>query len=131
MTVTLFGLLPDKYYVHCLLLIKGIQVLLADCISLKEVQQAENLLKKFCKLFEKYYGMYDYKISLLYNTYSYSLVHHTGVTHCGINFHLLLHLPFYVRNFGPLWTHSAFSFEGQMQNFLKYSHATHGIEKQV
>ena len=54
-----------------------------------------------------------------------------GIVNCGINFHLLLHLPFYVRKFGPLWTHSAFPFESQMNNFLKNSHATHGIPKQV
>lgn len=54
-----------------------------------------------------------------------------GSTHCGINVHLLLHVPFYVKCFGPLWTHSAFGFEGQMHNFLKCSHATHGVEKQV
>lgn len=65
--------------------------------------------------------------SLLIATVFFSI----GIVHCGINIHLLLHLPYYVRCFGPLWTHSAYSFEGQMQNFLQHSHATHGIEKQV
>ena len=55
----------------------------------------------------------------------------TGLTHCSINVHQLIHLVYYARRFGPLWTHSAFAFEGQMHNFLKHSHATHGIHKQV
>ena len=52
-----------------------------------------------------------------------------GISNCGINFHLLLHLTFYVRHFGPLWTHLAFPFESQMFNFLSSSHASHGIGK--
>ena len=55
----------------------------------------------------------------------------TGLCNCGINVHLLRHLVYYVKVFGPLWTHSAFSFEGQMFNFLQKSHASHAIEKQV
>ena len=54
-----------------------------------------------------------------------------GLHSCGINVHMLLHLPFFVRCYGPLWTHSAFPFEGQMGHFLRHSHATHGISKQV
>ena len=54
-----------------------------------------------------------------------------GLENCGINVHLLLHLPFFVRCYGPLWTHSAFPFEGQVGHFLRSSHATHGISKQV
>ena len=55
-----------------------------------------------------------------------------GISNCGINVHSLLHLTYFVRRFGPLWTHSAFSFENQMKNFLNHSHATHGnIGKQV
>ena len=46
-------------------------------------------------------------------------------------FPLLLHLLFYVWKFGTLWTHLAFPFESQMNIFLKNSHATHGIHKQV
>ena len=54
-----------------------------------------------------------------------------GTSSCSVNIHSLLHLTFYVKCFGPLWTHSAFAFEGQMHNFLRHSHATHGIGKQV
>ena len=54
-----------------------------------------------------------------------------GLKNCGINVHQLIHLTYYVKCFGPLWTQSAFGFEGQMQTFLRHSHATHGIDKQV
>lgn len=54
-----------------------------------------------------------------------------GIANCSINIHLLLHLPYYVHNLGPLWCHSAFGFENCMQEFLKHSHATQRIEKQV
>ena len=56
---------------------------------------------------------------------------YSGIANCGINVHSLLHLPHFVRLFGPLWTHSAFSFENQMQNLLQHSHATHSVGKQV
>ena len=61
----------------------------------------------------------------------YVLTMFAGLKNCGINVHQLVHLTYYVRCFGPLWTQSAFGFEGQMQNFLRHSHATHGIDKQV
>ena len=54
--VAMNGLLPDKYYVHVLLLIKSIRLLLADHISEEGLKLAEKLLKKFCHLFENYYG---------------------------------------------------------------------------
>ena len=75
--------------------------------------------------FEKNHICISYSAQLVSSDYS------IGVVNCGINFHLLLHLTFYVRCFGPLWTHSAFPFESQMFNFLSNSHATHGIGKQV
>ncbi len=36
-----------------------------------------------------------------------------GVRSCTANSHALSHIPFYVRLWGPLWTHSAFGFESQ------------------
>lgn len=54
-----------------------------------------------------------------------------GKAHCTINLHLLCHLTYYVRLFGPLWTHSAFPFEGFMGHLLQITHSTHGIAKQV
>ena len=48
-----------------------------------------------------------------------------------MNAHLLSHLVYYVKLLGPLWTHSAFAFEGQMGTYVRSSHATHRIVHQV
>ena len=53
---TLNNILPDQYYVHVFLLIKAVRILLSDSISEEELKLAEKLLKKFCTLFEDYYG---------------------------------------------------------------------------
>ena len=48
-----------------------------------------------------------------------------GDRSCTANAHLLIHLPKYVRLWGPLWTHSAFGFEsynGQLK-YLFHSRA--------
>ena len=121
--VAMNGILPEKYYVHVLLLVKSIRLLLADCVTQVGLKLAEKLLRKFCCLFEDYYGKIQLK-------YMHNMVF-LGISNCSVNIHSLLHLAFYVKLFGPLWTHSAFAFEGQMQNFLRHSHATHGIGKQV
>lgn len=54
-----------------------------------------------------------------------------GLQHCTINVHLLSHLPFYVRHYGPLWTHSAFVFEDGIGHLLRKAHGTHDIGRQV
>ena len=53
---TLFGILPNKFYVHAILLTKALRILLADCINDDDLQLAEKLLKQFCVLYEEYYG---------------------------------------------------------------------------
>ena len=54
-----------------------------------------------------------------------------GLKHCKINVHLLAHLPHYMRQFGPLWTQSAFAFEDSIGDLVKKSHGTHDIAHQV
>lgn len=54
--VTLYGILPDKLYIHALILTKAIRLLLSSRISEESLQLAQKLLKKFCKLNEEYYG---------------------------------------------------------------------------
>ena len=54
----MYGILPDKYYVHMLLLSKATRILLDECISEDRLKLAEKLLKKFYKLLEEYYGMF-------------------------------------------------------------------------
>ena len=54
--VSLYGILPMKYYIHVFLLIKAIRILLSESIQRKELKVADHLLSKFCKLMEQYYG---------------------------------------------------------------------------
>ena len=52
----LCGILPDKYLAHVLLLSKAMRLLLGDQLSHADVEIAENLLKLFWRLTEKFYG---------------------------------------------------------------------------
>ena len=54
--VTLYGILIDALYIHIMLLVKAIRLLLGGRISKSDIELAEKLLKKFCKLMEEYYG---------------------------------------------------------------------------
>ena len=52
----LFGVLPMKYYAHVFLLIKAVRILLNECIEDRSLVLADQLLTKFSKLMEQYYG---------------------------------------------------------------------------
>lgn len=47
------------------------------------------------------------------------------------NVHLLLHLAKSVRDWGPLWGHSAFAFESGYGDLLKVIHAAKRIHHQI
>lgn len=53
---TLYDVLHMKYYAHVFLLIKAIRILLSEYIEHKNLALADQLLTKFCKLMEQYYG---------------------------------------------------------------------------
>ena len=53
---TLYGVLPMKYYAHVFLLIKAMRILLNEYIDHRSLALADQLLAKFCKLMEQYYG---------------------------------------------------------------------------
>ena len=48
-----------------------------------------------------------------------------------MNIHQLLHLPNHVRELGPLYTHSCFSFEDKNGFILKQTHGTQYIDSQI
>ncbi len=48
-----------------------------------------------------------------------------------MNVHLVHHLAHYVRMYGPLWTHSCFSFESLNGKLLRHRHGTHHVSLQV
>lgn len=135
----LHGILPDKYLAHAVLLSKAIRILLGECISLRDVELAEQLLLCFWQLTEKYYGQpklqscqqcCDCQVVCNVNIIP-NLPFFSGLRNCTMNVHLLSHLPHFVRLFGPLWTHSAFTFEDCIGHLLQKSHSTHSIGNQV
>ena len=106
---TLYGLLPDNYFAHYTLFVHAIYILLQDSISEADLQEADRLLDGFCKSF-----------STLYEERFYTL-----------NVHQLLHLVDDVRDQGPLYTHSCFSFEDKNGFILKLIHGTQFIDNQI
>lgn len=66
--VTLIGILPDQYFCHILLLVKGIRLLLGTNITPSDVEVAEQLLKLFYKLYEEYYGKHTNGIIIVRHT---------------------------------------------------------------
>ena len=101
--------LPSLYWHHYALLVCAIHILLKDHITLAEVDAAEEMLNDFYVLFAELYG-------------------EGGCTH---NVHLLSHLAYYVRFWGPLWTHSAFCFESKNGHLQNLFHGNSKIFKQL
>ena len=54
-----------------------------------------------------------------------------GERYMTVCLHSLMHLPDCVRNLGPLWSHSCFTFESANGELLKLFHGSAEIEKQV
>ena len=105
----LYGLLPDSYFQHYLLLVEAIYILLKHSISMNELTKASKLLKHFCIRIEELYGG-------RYETY---------------NVHGLLHLVERVKDLGPLWTHSCFCFEDFNGELRHLYHGTQHVEMQI
>lgn len=56
MPFALIGILPDKFLCHALILSKAIRLLVGDAGSHADIEIAEELLRLFWRLTEKYYG---------------------------------------------------------------------------
>ncbi|XP_070551310.1 uncharacterized protein [Ptychodera flava] len=105
----LFGILPQMYYEHFVLLSQGIFILALESISDDQLHQADYLLRRFCLEFPILYG-------------------ERYMSH---NIHTLLHLVDDVKVLGPLWTHSCFHFEDKNGFLLKLIHGTQKVELQI
>ena len=105
----LYGLLPDNYFHHYAIFVHAVYICLKDSISLEELKKAESMLFSFCKDFS---ALYEERFQTL-------------------NVHQLLHLADDVRELGPLYTHSCFSFEDKNGFILKLIHGTQFIESQI
>lgn len=86
--VVLKGILRKQYYKNWLLLVELVYILSSESISEEDLCHCEEVAVHFIILFEELYGK----------------------EHVTFNIHLCCHLSDSVRNWGPLWTHSAFVF---------------------
>ena len=105
----LWGLLPEEYFQHFLLLVDAVFVLLQDSISPEQLSKSARMLKHFCLRVESLYGK-------RYETF---------------NVHCLLHLVPCVENLGPLWASSCFCYEDYNGDLRKLFHGTQNVEFQI
>ncbi|EDO33188.1 predicted protein [Nematostella vectensis] len=105
----LFGLLPENYFQHYFCFVRANFLLLQESISPNDLKTAEELLQSFCSNFSR---LYEERYMTL-------------------NLHQILHLVDNVRDLGPLYTHSCFSFEDKNGFILKLIHGTQFIDSQI
>jgi hypothetical protein len=105
----LHGILDWQRFTHFLLLVDSMHILLKCGSTDKDLDRAESLLFKFCSCFENLYERCFLRL----------------------NVHQLLHLPDCVRNLGPLYTHSCFSFESKNGIVLKMIRGSQSIDTQI
>ncbi len=105
----LCGVLSKKYWNHLFLLVFGIYSLLQEKIQMVDIDNAEKALKKFVMEFEKLYG----KDKMTFNV------------------HLMTHISASVRNWGPLWASSTFSFESFNGTLLRFFNGTTHVQQQI
>lgn len=91
------------------MLSKAINLLLQKSITKEDIIEAHKLLLNYVYLFNKYFG-------------DTSMV---------LNVHLLTHIVQGVLNWGPLWTHNAFIYEGQNRHLLQLLQSPGQLLKQI
>ncbi|XP_065905471.1 uncharacterized protein [Dysidea avara] len=85
---------------------------------------------------QQYWDRYVLLVVAIYNLLQHSVQGRlwkicVGERHMTANVHLLLHLPDTVRQLGPLWAYSCFSFEGQNGILKNLVHGTQQVDKQI
>ena len=105
----LHGILPSDYVHHLSLLVSSVHILISDSITNSSLCDAQSLLESF--------------YSLLPNLYPDIM--------CGINFHSLIHLPTFVKHWGPLWCYSAFGYENMNGRLRSHCHGTRNVLPQL
>ncbi|KAL5011498.1 hypothetical protein ScPMuIL_004363 [Solemya velum] len=101
--------LPGVYLTHFSCLVEATYLLLTTGLSSEDLQRAELLLNKFVE-----------NVQTLYGENAMSL-----------NVHNLTHLVYFVRQWGPLWAWSCFSFESFNGEIKKSVHGTGNVCKQI
>ncbi|KAE8742490.1 hypothetical protein FOCC_FOCC011956 [Frankliniella occidentalis] len=107
--VCLQGQLKKKYLIHLAHLCVAVHILLQKSISPSQLKYAEELLIKYVVLYEHYFK-------------------DVSMNYC---IHLLPHLVEGVRNFGPLFTHNTFLYEGQNRFLLQLLSSPFCVAKQL
>ena len=103
------GVLRTKYLQHWCHLVNGVYALLQDSVSDNDLRYAEGALRAFSRDMEALYGKENMTS----------------------NIHASLHLSDCVRDLGPLWSCSAFPFDGFMMTIKKYIRGTTRVPQQV
>lgn len=96
--VFLKGLVADHIYNHWLLLHIAVRLLSSPSLTSENIDNAETLLKEFVKRFPSIYGS---------NSVTYKV-------------HVLIHIPYFSRLYGPLDEFSMYRFENYIQKLKKY-----------
>jgi hypothetical protein len=103
------GILPTIYLAHLTLLSHAMYLLLQETITPSDLDNAEKLLQTFVSDFENLYGLCN----------------------MSYNLHILLHIPYTVKLWGPLWCYSAYGFESFNGVLLKMFNGTQFVSKQI
>ncbi|KAK6471038.1 hypothetical protein HHUSO_G29953 [Huso huso] len=103
------GIQPQKYFSHWCLLVEAVSIMLGESIFTNQLDYCGDVLVRFVFLLEKLYG----------------------VQHVSYNVHLLLHLVKSVKDWGPLWAHSAFLYESYNGCLLQMIKGTQGVPLQI
>lgn len=107
--IVLRGILPARYLNHFFLFVYGIYALLGDSISNDSIVLSEVCLTKFVIKLEQLYG----------------------ISSCKFNAHCLTHLAQCVKDCGPLWATSAFTFESHNHTLINMFHGTQCVPQQI
>ena len=107
--VVLQGILPPCYLNHFFLFVYGIYTLSGDSISSDAVTLSEYCPTKFAIQLEELYGL----------------------SCCKFNIHCLIHLAHSVKDCGPLWATSTFTFEAHNHALVSMFHGTQSVSQQI
>ena len=102
-------ILPSRFSSHYFLFVYGVYTLLGDSISSSAICLAELCLTKFVIKLEELYGL----------------------SSCKFNVHCLTHLPHCVKDCGPLWATSAFTFESHNHVLMNMFNGTQCVPQQI
>ncbi|KAK3919799.1 B-cell linker protein [Frankliniella fusca] len=107
--IVLSRVMPHNYAQHWMLFVMAIWLLLQDEITDNDLQRSKSMLILFVRDIGRLYGQASY----VYNV------------------HQLLHLPLYVKRWGPLWATSAFMFESYNGTIAELIHGTKNRGKEL